>query len=192
MDCSAILETALVDYFQIQRVWSLIGLKDEPENKYPNQEITFVYRTEEMQSFLLSFRVCKGIFSFSREKQISALTDKFMSQCQVVCNQVGLIGFAIFIWDYVNVSHHDITFIMLLPQLLMEFVGSASLRHSVRSGRRVPFSVLRQYAIDLLSALSYLHKKAVVHKQLSPGSVFLDVSGQLKLANYSICRRYLH
>ncbi|XP_071832965.1 eIF-2-alpha kinase GCN2-like isoform X2 [Apostichopus japonicus] len=74
-------------------------------------------------------------------------------------------------------------------QLLMEFVGSSTLRHKIRSGRRVPFSILRQYAVDLLSALSYLHKKAVVHKQLSPGSVFLDVSGQLKLANYSICRR---
>ncbi|PIK44682.1 putative eukaryotic translation initiation factor 2-alpha kinase 4 [Apostichopus japonicus] len=76
-------------------------------------------------------------------------------------------------------------------QLLMEFVGSSTLRHKIRSGRRVPFSILRQYAVDLLSALSYLHKKAVVHKQLSPGSVFLDVSGQLKLANYSICRRCL-
>ena len=48
----------------------------------------------------------------------------------------------------------------------MDYVGGGSLSRCLVQAEPVPMPVLRHYTCQLLDALSYLHDKAVVHKDL--------------------------
>ncbi|XP_041467880.1 eIF-2-alpha kinase GCN2-like isoform X1 [Lytechinus variegatus] len=74
-------------------------------------------------------------------------------------------------------------------QLLMEFVGGGNLSQKLENVCLTSFDLLREYAIDLLNALQYLHSHAVVHKQLRASQVYVDCDGRLRVANYSMCKR---
>ncbi|XP_030854895.1 eIF-2-alpha kinase GCN2 isoform X1 [Strongylocentrotus purpuratus] len=74
-------------------------------------------------------------------------------------------------------------------QLLMEYVGGGNLSQKLENGSLTSFDLLREYAIDLLSGLQYLHSHAVVHKQLRASQVYVDCDGRLRVANYSMCKR---
>eukprot|EP00057_Strongylocentrotus_purpuratus_P031627 XP_785160.3 PREDICTED: eukaryotic translation initiation factor 2-alpha kinase 4 [Strongylocentrotus purpuratus] len=74
-------------------------------------------------------------------------------------------------------------------QLLMEYVGGGNLSQKLENSSLTSFDLLREYAIDLLSGLQYLHSHAVVHKQLRASQVYVDCDGRLRVANYSMCKR---
>ncbi|KAI8514989.1 Eukaryotic translation initiation factor 2 alpha kinase 4 [Branchiostoma belcheri] len=84
-------------------------------------------------------------------------------------------------------SQHQNT---ITVQLLMEYVGGGSLASCISNGIPVHLSVLHSYTEQLLETLQHLHNKSVVHKDLRPSSVFLDSTGHLAVADYSIEKRF--
>ncbi|XP_078593658.1 eIF-2-alpha kinase GCN2-like isoform X1 [Branchiostoma floridae x Branchiostoma japonicum] len=84
-------------------------------------------------------------------------------------------------------SQHQNT---ITVQLLMEYVGGGHLASCISNGMPVHLSVLHSYTEQLLDTLQYLHNKSVVHKDLRPSSVFLDSTGHLAVADYSIEKRF--
>lgn len=77
----------------------------------------------------------------------------------------------------------------LVVDLLAEHVPGSSLAQSLSGGAPVPVDQLRRHAVQLVSALDYLHGNSVVHKQLGPSCVLLDAQGDVRLADYSLAKR---
>ncbi|KAH0790406.1 cyclin-dependent kinase 2 [Histomonas meleagridis] len=49
-------------------------------------------------------------------------------------------------------------------------------------------NLLKSYAYQLLSGLSYLHSKGVTHRNIKPSSILLDANGYLKIRDFSWAR----
>ncbi|XP_073683302.1 eIF-2-alpha kinase GCN2 isoform X1 [Garra rufa] len=77
----------------------------------------------------------------------------------------------------------------LVVDLLAEHVPGSSLAQVLSAGAPVPIDQLRRHAVQLVSALDYLHANSVVHKQLNPSCVLLDSQGDVRLADYSLAKR---
>uniref|UniRef100_A0A8C2DLR8 Eukaryotic translation initiation factor 2 alpha kinase 4 n=1 Tax=Cyprinus carpio TaxID=7962 RepID=A0A8C2DLR8_CYPCA len=77
----------------------------------------------------------------------------------------------------------------LVVDLLAEHVPGCSLSQLLSGGAPVPIDQLRRHAVQLVSALDYLHANSVVHKQLKPSCVLLDARGDVRLADYSLAKR---
>ena len=50
---------------------------------------------------------------------------------------------------------------------------------------------LRWYCRMLLEALSYLHSHGVVHNDVRPSLVFVDVGGAIKLGGFTVIKRLM-
>ncbi|XP_039598215.1 eIF-2-alpha kinase GCN2 [Polypterus senegalus] len=77
----------------------------------------------------------------------------------------------------------------LIVDLLAEHINGSSLSSGLGKGATLPLERIRHYALQLLSALDYLHNNSVVHKMLSASSVLVDSEGTIKLTDYSISKR---
>jgi serine/threonine protein kinase len=55
--------------------------------------------------------------------------------------------------------------------VLKEFAGGGNLEIHTKKHVPVPYDLLRFYTCELLEALTYLHNKAVTHKDLRVGDV---------------------
>ncbi|XP_052767751.1 eIF-2-alpha kinase GCN2-like isoform X2 [Mya arenaria] len=71
---------------------------------------------------------------------------------------------------------------------LMEYSGGQNLDIYV-TRRTLPLAAIHTYTHELLGGLQYLHNKDVTHKNLRASSVFIDVTGRVRIADYSINRR---
>ena len=73
---------------------------------------------------------------------------------------------------------------------VMEFLGGGSLGDGVKAGKAMPepeaISSIRQIA----SALSYLHKKGIIHFDVKPSNVLRTEDGKLKLIDFGISKHY--
>ena len=73
----------------------------------------------------------------------------------------------------------------------MEYVQGGSLDQQAFGGPPIPLDLLRQYVGHLLEALAYLHGRGVVHKNLRASAVYVDGGGRLRLADYSLVKRWV-
>jgi serine/threonine protein kinase len=67
------------------------------------------------------------------------------------------------------------------PCLVMELIDGCSVADLHASHRRLPFSVVRRIAMDVLSALAYLHGEQVLLLDLSPSNVLVSTAGEVKI-----------
>ncbi|KAH3854167.1 hypothetical protein DPMN_096706, partial [Dreissena polymorpha] len=72
--------------------------------------------------------------------------------------------------------------------VLIEYSGGQNLEIYL-TRKTLTFELLHGYTLELLEAVKYLHEKDVVHKNLRASSVFIDVHGRVRLADYSINKR---
>uniref|UniRef100_A0A665VKM8 non-specific serine/threonine protein kinase n=2 Tax=Echeneis naucrates TaxID=173247 RepID=A0A665VKM8_ECHNA len=78
----------------------------------------------------------------------------------------------------------------IMIDLLVEHISGSSLNQSLLNHSPVPLDKLCHYTAQLLAALDYLHSNSVVHKQLGASSVLLDSEGNVRLADYSLSKRF--
>ncbi|XP_072120701.1 eIF-2-alpha kinase GCN2 isoform X3 [Mobula birostris] len=77
----------------------------------------------------------------------------------------------------------------IVVSLLVEYINGSSLSDVLSKGTPVAVDQLQHYAVQLLTALDYLHSNSVVHKVLDASSVLVDNKGNVKLTDYSISKR---
>ncbi len=74
------------------------------------------------------------------------------------------------------------------PFLVMEFLEGESLRQQIREGRtgdlRAKLSLARQIAV----ALAYVHSKGIVHRDVKPDNIRVDITGRIKLVDFGIAK----
>ena len=66
----------------------------------------------------------------------------------------------------------------------MEFVGGGSLSRIVSIFGALPLQIVRRFAKDIVTGLSFLHDKKVVHRDINPNNVLLTIDGLCKLSDF--------
>jgi serine/threonine protein kinase len=73
------------------------------------------------------------------------------------------------------------------PWFAMEYIEGRSIDHYINAMVLGPREIV-QLARQLLDALDYAHRKNVVHRDLKPNNILVDVRGQLKVLDFGIAK----
>ncbi|MST32607.1 protein kinase, partial [Acidimicrobiaceae bacterium USS-CC1] len=71
--------------------------------------------------------------------------------------------------------------------IVMEYVDGETLSARIRRGPMTPDQAAI-VAIATAGALSFAHRRQVIHRDVKPGNVLIDRSGQVKVADFGIAR----
>ncbi len=96
-----------------------------------------------------------------------------------------------------NLSHSNIVSIYDWGQgehtyfIVMEYIDGQTLSALIRQG---PLSAQRAASIgaDIANALDFAHRRGVIHRDVKPGNVLIDQTGQVKVADFGIARAVSH
>jgi serine/threonine-protein kinase len=75
-----------------------------------------------------------------------------------------------------------------IPYLVMEFVDGPSLSQHLKSHKRLTENDSLAILLPIADALTYLHKKQIVHRDIKPGNILLMLSGEPKLADLGLVK----
>ncbi|WP_052350408.1 serine/threonine-protein kinase [Paenibacillus gorillae] len=104
-------------------------------------------------------------------------------------------------WMLARLNHPNLPLIVdcfTIPEwhadvIIMDYIqGETVKRRFERNGQRLPFSEVLDIAIQLGSALSYLHRQTpqIIHRDLKPTNVMLEENGHVRLIDFGIARQF--
>lgn len=68
--------------------------------------------------------------------------------------------------------------------IVTEFMSGGNLSRMVQMFGRLPATVIRRYAKDILEGLKFLHSKNIVHRDINPNNVLLSLEGNCKISDF--------
>ncbi|MCX8052229.1 MAG: serine/threonine-protein kinase [Armatimonadetes bacterium] len=72
--------------------------------------------------------------------------------------------------------------------IAMEFLGGQTLRDAIKAGGPMPVATVKDYTLQLCSALAYAHQNGVIHRDIKPENVQILPGGHIKLTDFGIAR----
>lgn len=73
--------------------------------------------------------------------------------------------------------------------LVMEFLDGVSLKEYTRIyGEKLPYEQVVRFTKCIISALKVLHKKHIIHRDISPDNIFICKDGDVKLIDFGAAR----
>ena len=70
--------------------------------------------------------------------------------------------------------------------MAMEFVRGISLKELLEREKKLPEKPALQIVSQILQALQYAHQNKVIHRDLKPGNILLDIHGVVKLTDFGL------
>ncbi|ADG96859.1 serine/threonine protein kinase with PASTA sensor(s) [Segniliparus rotundus DSM 44985] len=74
-----------------------------------------------------------------------------------------------------------------MPYIVMEYVDGQTLREALQNGPLTTQEVLSWIA-DVAAALDFSHHNGIVHRDVKPGNIMIDKTGQVKVMDFGIAR----
>lgn len=71
---------------------------------------------------------------------------------------------------------------------IMELVDGGSLAEVLREKGRLPWEDVIRYGVQICGALEHAHGEGVIHRDLKPGNLLLDLRDRIKLSDFGIAR----
>ncbi|HVT97173.1 MAG TPA: protein kinase [Acidobacteriaceae bacterium] len=71
--------------------------------------------------------------------------------------------------------------------MVMEFVEGSTL-DQLASQSRIPLNLVLEYAMQVLSALSYAHGRGITHRDIKPSNIMVTAHGLAKLMDFGIAK----
>ncbi|RYX94407.1 MAG: serine/threonine protein kinase [Comamonadaceae bacterium] len=75
-----------------------------------------------------------------------------------------------------------------IAYLVMEFIQGDDLKHHLDSGVLYTLEQTLGIMTDLLSALDYAHRQAIVHRDIKPANLLIEADGRVKLTDFGVAR----
>ena len=72
--------------------------------------------------------------------------------------------------------------------IAMEYLEGQTLRNAIQAGGPMPLPTVKDYILQLCSALAYAHQNGVVHRDIKPENVQILPGGHIKLTDFGIAR----
>ncbi|MDH7603021.1 MAG: protein kinase [Armatimonadota bacterium] len=72
--------------------------------------------------------------------------------------------------------------------IAMEYLEGQTLRDVLQAGGPLPIETIKNYVLQLCSALSYAHSNGVIHRDIKPENVQILPGGHIKLTDFGIAR----
>jgi serine/threonine-protein kinase len=72
----------------------------------------------------------------------------------------------------------------------MELVSGSSLEELLSRGRTFDFREAAQIGIDTCRALRHAHDRGIIHRDIKPGNLLLELDGHVKLSDFGIARLF--
>lgn len=72
--------------------------------------------------------------------------------------------------------------------LIMEYVEGETLARKIQSGGSIPWKEALPIFKQLISAIEHAHSKGVIHRDIKPNNVILDVTGRVKITDFGLAR----
>ncbi len=86
------------------------------------------------------------------------------------------------------VSIHDVGRADDLPYFVMDYIEGSSLSSVLRHHGRLSIAAARRILFDVGSALSYAHRRGIVHRDVKPSNVMLDHDGKAVVMDFGIAK----
>jgi formylglycine-generating enzyme required for sulfatase activity/tRNA A-37 threonylcarbamoyl transferase component Bud32 len=74
------------------------------------------------------------------------------------------------------------------PFIVMEYLKGKDLRHAIREGSFQGLAHRLKVALDVASALEYVHSRSIVHRDIKPENIHIDNNGKVKLMDFGIAK----
>ncbi len=72
--------------------------------------------------------------------------------------------------------------------IAMEYIDGVTLEEKIESMRRLEVQEAVQICGDVLDILSFAHQKDIYHRDIKPGNIMVDKSGQVKVIDFGIAK----
>ena len=72
--------------------------------------------------------------------------------------------------------------------IAMEYLEGQTLRDVLQAGGPLPIETVKDYVLQLCSALAYAHQNGVIHRDIKPENVQILPGGHIKLTDFGIAR----
>jgi eukaryotic-like serine/threonine-protein kinase len=74
------------------------------------------------------------------------------------------------------------------PYIVFEYIEGETLKERIRRLGRLPVAEAVAYAIEIARALGYAHQRHIVHRDVKPQNVLIDLEGSAKVTDFGIAR----
>jgi serine/threonine-protein kinase len=75
-----------------------------------------------------------------------------------------------------------------MPYIVLEYVEGETLKQRIRGAGRLSIGEAIAYAIEIARALEAAHERGIVHRDIKPQNVLIDVEGSAKVTDFGIAR----